>query len=67
MNYNMVKLLAWLSGKKSTIVGLIFTTCSYLVLKGIMDIDTATYIGAMTTIITGVASYSTKTFVYQNK
>jgi len=63
----MLKILTWLSGKKSTIVGLIFTTCSYLVLKGIMDIDTATYIGAMTTIITGVASYSTKALVYPVK
>lgn len=63
----MINILTWLSGKKSTIVGLIFTTCSYLVLKGILDIDTATYIGAMTTIITGIASYGTKTLVYPNK
>lgn len=60
----MIKLLTWLSGKKSTIVGLIFTTCSFLVLKGVLDIDTATYIGAITTIITGVASYGTKQLVY---
>jgi hypothetical protein len=55
----MNQILTFLSGKKSIIVGIIATTISFLVLKGILDIDTATFINAITLLIFGSASIAT--------
>lgn len=62
----MYKLLKFLSGKKSIIVGIICTTTAFLVLKTVIDADTAAYINAITTLVFGSASVYTKSVVYPN-
>lgn len=64
MIYNLLK---FLSGKKSIIIGVICTTTAFLVLKSIMDADTATYINAITLLLFGSASLATKSIVYGGK
>lgn len=63
----LVKILTFLSGKKSTILGIILTTVAFLVTKGFVDADTSAYIGAIMTIIFGTASYATTKLVYPTK
>lgn len=60
----LYKTLKFLSGKKTIIVGMICTTTAFLVLKMVIDSDTATYINAMTLLVFGSASYVTKSVVY---
>lgn len=60
-------LLKFLSGKKSIIIGIIATTTAYLVLKSVMDADTATYINAIALLLFGSASLATKSVVYGKK
>lgn len=60
----LYKVLKFLSGKKTIIVGMICTTTAFLVLKMVIDADTATYINAMTLLVFGSASYATKSVVY---
>ena len=57
-------ILKWLSGKKSIIGGIIMTTSAYLASVSVIDIATATYINAVTTLIFGGASYATGKIVY---
>lgn len=57
-------ILKWLSGKKNIIAGVIMTTSAYLASTGVIGMDTATYINAITTLIFGGASYATGKIVY---
>lgn len=62
---NILKtILAWLSGKKSIIAGLITTTSAYLAAVGVITPELATYINAMSLIIFGAASVATGKIVY---
>ena len=58
------KVLKWLSGKKSIIAGLITTTSAFLVLKMVIDMDTAVYINAISLLLFGTASVATGKIVY---
>lgn len=60
-------ILAWLSGKKSIILGLITTTTAYLVTVGEMSNDLALYINAMALLIFGSASVATGKLLYPKK
>ena len=57
-------MLKWLSGKKSIIAGLITTTSAFLVLKMVIDMDTAVYINAISLLLFGTASVATGKIVY---
>lgn len=56
--------LAWLSGKKSIIAGLITTTSAYLALTGVITPELATYINAISLLFFGTASIATGKLVY---
>lgn len=55
----MNSLLKFLDGKKVIIGGIITTTASFLVLKGLIFADTAVYIDTLVTIIFGTAAVIT--------
>lgn len=59
-----MKILKFLSGKKSVIASIILTTTGYLGTIGKLDEATIIYIGAMTALIFGTASAVTKKMVY---
>jgi len=61
---NLKKILAWLSGKKSIIAGLITTTSAYLATTGVITQDLAVYINAISFLIFGTASVATAKLVY---
>lgn len=54
------KLLSFLDGKKTIIVGVLITVAAYLGAKGIISSDDVTFIGTIVTIIFGGASVATK-------
>jgi hypothetical protein len=58
------QILAWLSGKKSIIAGLITTTSAFLALEGVISAELATYINAVSLILFGSASIATGKIVY---
>ena len=60
----LYKILKFLSGKKSIIIGIILTTLSFLAAKQILNADVVAYIGAILTIVFGTASVATKSIVY---
>lgn len=60
----MVKILTFLSGKKSIIAGLVTTTSAFLAFQGVITPETATYINAISLIIFGTASVATGKMVY---
>jgi hypothetical protein len=60
----LIKILTWLSGKKSIIAGLVTTTSAYLGAIGIITPDTVVYINAMSLLLFGSASVATGTLVY---
>lgn len=62
----MVKFLQFLEGKKSIIAGLVTTTSAFLAMKGIIGVDIATYINAISLIVFGTASVAT-TAMYKNQ
>jgi hypothetical protein len=64
MNELLVKLLKFLSGKKSVISGILNLTSAFLVLKGVIDADTGAYISGLILLIFGSASYATGKLVY---
>lgn len=53
---NNMSLMKWLDGKKTIIAGVITTVASFLVLKGVIDANSGTFISAITTIIFGSAA-----------
>lgn len=60
----MKKLLKFLSGKKNIIAGIITTTSAFLVLQGVINAETATYINAISLLVFGSASMATGKIVY---
>jgi len=56
--------LAWLSGKKSIIAGVITTTSAFLAFKGIISTEDAAFINALSLIFFGTASVATGKLVY---
>lgn len=61
----LIKILTWLSGKKSIIAGLITTTSAYLGAIGVIQPDLVVYINAMSLLIFGAASVATGPLVYK--
>ena len=53
-------ILEFLHGKKASIVALWSLTTSFLVLKQVIDIDTATYLDSAILVISFGADYKTK-------
>jgi len=51
-------ILSKVNGKKTSIVAIIATTTSYLVLKGLLDLDTQAYINTVVLILAFGANYS---------
>lgn len=62
----MNKILKFLQGKKNIIAGLITTTSAFMALQGVIGVDTATYINAISLLVFGSASLAT-TAMYKNK
>ncbi len=60
----MIKLLKFLSGKKSIIAGIITTTSAFLALKGVITPEDATYINALSLLFFGSASVATGKMIY---
>ncbi len=64
MKKTLINILAWLSGKKSIIAGLITTTSAFLALEGVISAELATYINAVSLILFGSASVATSKLIY---
>lgn len=56
----MEKVLKFLSGKKSTIASLIALVVTYMVIKNVIDIDTAALINGISVLLFGATSIATK-------
>jgi len=56
----MHNLLEFLHGKKASIVAVVNLTADFIVLKGVIDLDTAIYITAIVGVFAFGADYKTK-------
>lgn len=56
---NLKTILQFLDGKKAIITGVLLTTISFLVLKGILDADTGAYLSTIITLVFGSAEVAT--------
>ena len=63
----MYKILKFLQGKKNIIAGLITTTSAFLVFKGVLNAEDATYINALSLLVFGSASIATGQMIRDNK
>lgn len=59
----MEKILQFLDGKKAVIVGIILTTLSFLVSKGELDADTASFVSTIVTLLFGGAEIATPKYL----
>ena len=59
--------LAWLSGKKSIITGLVCVIAVYLAKEGEITDNIAFLVTSIMTLLAGGASYATQQYVYAGK
>ena len=68
MNYLytfLLKALKWLSGKKTTIYGILGLIVTYLLSEGIIDANMAYLFGGILTLLAPGMSFATKKLVYE--